>query len=54
MILQALDAYYLRKQADPDPAKRLPAEGLEDKEISFVLELDARGALLDIADIRAL
>ncbi len=53
MILQALDAYYRRKQADPDPAKRLPAEGLEDKEIPFILELDARGVLLDIADTRS-
>lgn len=53
MILQALDAYYRRKQADPDPAKRLPAEGLEDKEIPFVLELDASGALLDISDTRS-
>lgn len=53
MILQALDAYYRRKQADPDPAKRLPADGLEDKEIPFVLELDASGALLDITDTRS-
>lgn len=52
MILQALDAYYRRKQADPDPAKRLPADGLEDKEIPFVLELDASGVLIDIADTR--
>lgn len=54
MILQALDAYYRRKQADPDPAKRLPADGLEDKEIPFVLELDASGTLLDITDTRRL
>lgn len=52
MILQALDAYYRRKQGDPDPAKRLPADGLEDKEIPFILELDASGVLLDIADTR--
>ncbi len=54
MILQALDAYYRRKQADPDPAKRLPAEGLVDKEISFILELDASGALLDVSDTRSI
>ncbi len=53
MILQALDAYYRRKQADPDPAKRLPAEGLEDKEIPFILEITAGGALLNIADTRS-
>ncbi|MHB8570901.1 MAG: type I-C CRISPR-associated protein Cas8c/Csd1, partial [Metallibacterium sp.] len=53
MILQALDAYYRRKQADPDPAKRLPAFGLEDKEIPFVLEIDADGKLLNIADTRS-
>lgn len=52
MILQALDAYYRRKQTDPDPARRLPAEGLEDKEIPFVLEIDEDGHLLDVADTR--
>lgn len=52
MILQALDAYYRRKQADPDPVKRLPAFGLEDKEIPFVLEIAADGKLLNIADTR--
>ncbi|OZB54882.1 MAG: type I-C CRISPR-associated protein Cas8c/Csd1, partial [Thiomonas sp. 14-66-4] len=52
MILQALDAYYRRKQADPDPAKRLPAFGLEDKEIPFVLEIDIDGKLLNLADTR--
>ena len=53
MILQALDAYYRRKQADPDPAKRLPAFGLEDKEIPFVLEIDIDGKLLNLADTRS-
>lgn len=52
MILQALDAYYRRKQADPDPAKRLPAQGLEDKEIPFILEIDVDGTLLDVSDTR--
>ena len=50
MILQALEAYYRRKQTDPDPSRRLPAFGLEDKEIPFVLEIDADGQLLNIAD----
>lgn len=53
MILQALDAYYRRKQADPDPAKRLPAFGLEDKEIPFILEIDADGRLLNVSDTRS-
>ncbi|MBN2690602.1 MAG: type I-C CRISPR-associated protein Cas8c/Csd1 [Burkholderiaceae bacterium] len=53
MILHALAAYYRRKQTDPDPAKRLPAFGLEDKEIPFVLEIDADGKLLNIADTRS-
>ena len=53
MILQALDAYYWRKQADPDPSNRLPAYGLEDKEIPFIIEIDADGRLVDLTDTRA-
>lgn len=53
MILQALDAYYRRKQADPNPANRLPAFGFEDKEIPFLLELDTDGTLLNIVDTRS-
>ncbi len=52
MILQALNDYYLRKMADPDPARRLPVFGLEDKEIPFVLELTADGKLAGIKDTR--
>ena len=36
MILQALNDYYRRKQADPDPKTRLPAFGLEEKELPFI------------------
>ena len=43
MILQALYDYYQRKADDPDPAQRLPAPGLEEKEIPFILEIDAQG-----------
>lgn len=43
MILQALNDYYRRKAADPDPSRRLPAFGLEEKEIPFVLQIDADG-----------
>lgn len=53
MILQALDAYYRRKQADPDPSRRLPAFGLEDKEIPFILEINAQGHLIQVADTRS-
>ncbi len=53
MILHALEAYYRRKQADPDPAQRLPAFGLEDKEIPFILEIDATGRLLGLSDTRS-
>jgi len=53
MILQALDAYYRRKQADPDPANRLPAFGLENKEIPFILEIDAAGNMVNLADTRS-
>lgn len=54
MILQALDAYYRRKQGDPDPAKRLPAGGLEGKEVPFILELDADGRVTNLADTRSI
>ena len=53
MILQALNAYYRRKQTDPDPKNRLPAFGLEEKEIPFVLEIDAEGLLVNLADTRS-
>lgn len=52
MILQALNDYYQRRSADPDPARRLPAFGLEKKEISFILELDTAGKLKSIIDTR--
>ena len=53
MILQALNAYYRRKQADPDPKNRLPTFGLEEKEIPFVLEIDAEGRLVNLVDTRS-
>lgn len=52
MILQALYDYYQRKVADPDPSRRLPAYGLEDKEIPFIIELSADGRPLGIVDTR--
>jgi CRISPR-associated protein Csd1 len=54
MILQSLNEYYRRKIDDPDPAKRLPAFGLEQKEIPFVLEITAAGALVQLRDTREL
>jgi len=52
MILQALNDYYRRKCDDPDPAQRLPVFGLEQKEISFILEINAAGELLQLRDTR--
>ena len=52
MILTALNDYYRRKMADPDPARRLPAFGFEDKEIPFVIELGSDGSLAAIKEMR--
>ena len=52
MILQALYDYYQRKREDPDPARHLPAFGLENKEIPFIIELTAEGRPLGIIDTR--
>lgn len=54
MILQALSDYYLRKCDDPDPARRLPMFGLEQKEIPFLLEITPEGELLQLRDTREL
>jgi len=53
MILQALADYYQRKQTDPDPARRLPAYGFEEKKIPFILETDSNGRLVQIIDTRS-
>lgn len=50
MILQRLNEYYDRKQASPNAADHLPAFGLEEKTIPFIIELDANGTLVNIAD----
>jgi CRISPR-associated protein Csd1 len=52
MILQALNDYYRRKCDDPDPAQRLPMFGLEQKEIPYLLEINADGQLLQMRDTR--
>jgi len=52
MILQALNDYYLRKQASPDPKDRLPEFGFEEKEIPFIIELSKDGRLVNISDTR--
>jgi CRISPR-associated protein Csd1 len=54
MILQALNAYYSRKCNHPDPSERLPLFGLEQKDIPFLLEIDADGQLLQLLDTRDL
>ncbi len=52
MILQALNDYYRRKCDDPDPAQRLPMFGLEQKDIPYLLEINAEGQLLQMRDTR--
>lgn len=54
MILHALNDYYQRRQRAPNPQDRLPAFGLEEKEIPFVIEIDAEGRLVNLADTRTL
>jgi CRISPR-associated protein Csd1 len=50
MILQELVRYYDRKARDPDPARRLPSFGLEDKEIRFVIEIAQDGRVNQLRD----
>lgn len=52
MILQALVDYYDRRCASRDPTRRLPAFGLEDKAIPFVIELEADGRVRQLRDTR--
>ncbi|WP_367025206.1 type I-C CRISPR-associated protein Cas8c/Csd1 [Methylococcus sp. ANG] len=52
MILQALHDYYQRKQRSDDPKDRLPAYGLEEKEIPFIIEIDGEGRFVNLADTR--
>lgn len=52
MILHALHDYYQRRQADRNPARRLPTFGCEQKEIGFILELSEGGQLIGIKDVR--
>ena len=52
MILQALVDYYDRRCASTDPVRRLPAYGLEDKAIPFVIELEDDGRVRQLRDTR--
>lgn len=52
MILQSLVDYYDRRATSADPARRLPAQGLEDKAIPFVIEIDQQGRVLQLRDTR--
>lgn len=54
MILQELARLYERRSHDPDPARRLPSPGLEEKEVPFVVELRADGSVVNIRDTRSL
>ena len=52
MILQALAGYYARRQADPDPARRLPRYGFAIKAVPVVVEIDGHGGLVQLHDTR--
>lgn len=54
MILHALNDYYQRRQRSSNPQDRLPAFGLEEKEIPFVIEIDTEGRMVNLADTRTL
>jgi CRISPR-associated protein Csd1 len=54
MILQALYAYYQRRMRHPDPTRRLPPFGFEDKAIPFIIEIDRLGGLIAIKDTRVM
>lgn len=53
MILTSLYALYERRMRDPDPMQRLPAYGLEEKEIPFILDIDVKGQLVNLTDTRS-
>jgi CRISPR-associated protein Csd1 len=54
MILQALSQLYERRSQDPDPARRPPSPGLEDKDIPFIVELRPDGSPVQLRDTRSL
>lgn len=54
MILQELVRYYDRRSSSDDPVQRLPAFGLEDKEIPFLIELTPDGSVSQLVDTRSL
>lgn len=54
MILQALVDYYERRQRSADSERWLPAPGLENKAIPFVIEIDHEGRVLQLLDTRQL
>jgi len=54
MILKALTQLYERRANDPDPTRRLPSPGLEDKDIPFIVELRADGSPVLLRDTRRL
>jgi CRISPR-associated protein Csd1 len=48
MILTALYALYQRRMADPDPLRRLPIYGFEEKGIPYILDIDHNGTLINL------
>jgi len=52
MILQALYEYYQRKAADPQ--SKIASEGLEWKEIPFIIVIDENGKFINLEDTRSI
>ncbi|MDK2125300.1 type I-C CRISPR-associated protein Cas8c/Csd1 [Parachitinimonas caeni] len=48
MILQALDDYYRRRAAHPDPTRRLAPIGLVDQAIGYLIVIDRSGQLVQL------
>lgn len=53
MILTSLYELYGRRMLDVDPARRLPADGLEEKEIPFIIILDQSGNVVNLLNTRS-
>ncbi len=48
MILQSLYHLYQRRMADPDPQKRLPVFGFEEKPMPWIIDIDRDGKLVNL------
>jgi CRISPR-associated protein Csd1 len=52
MILQALVDYYERRRRSADLERKLPASGLVDQAIPFLIEIDSEGRVIQLRDTR--